>query len=210
MKNLLLIVLLSLFSCNVSVNNYKDVTTASEDINFYKLKRVEFRDGISSGAISIPRFLTKDKPEGESIFIYNYFEETSGYQISIQTLSSRNTQDLTDKQYLDIVNDGFQNELKGDLKQIENVLPPIMNARVVDFEGNLKINGKYFMKRISYFDEPSLDGTTLEGVNGTNFHYLTLHNKRLYIFDINYYGNDKGISELIGLFHTIGGSISFN
>ena len=207
-----LIILLCLYSCNVAENNYKDVTTAIEDISFYKLKQVQFRDDITSGSISIPHFLTKINPEKEDdIFTYSYFEEMSGYIISIQKLNSKNTQNLTNKQYVDISNEWFQNEAKGDLNEIENLLSPVMkNVRVVDFEGNLKINGKYFIKRVSYFEDQAFDGTILEGVNCTNFHYVTLHNKRQYKFNINYYGNDKSVSELIGLFNTIGGSISFN
>ena len=86
----------------------------------------------------------------------------------------------------------------------------MQNARVVDFVGNLKINNKYFLKRIAYFEDKTLDGTIFEGVNCTNFHFVTLHNNRKYTFNINYYGDDKSVSELVGLFNTIGGSISFN
>jgi len=74
----------------------------------------------------------------------------------------------------------------------------------------LIINDKYFLKRVSYFQDKRLEGTILEDVTCTNFHFVTLHNNRKYTFNINYYGNDKGVSELVGLFNTIAGSISFH
>ena len=53
------------------------------------------------------------------------------------------------------------------------------NVKVVQFEGNLIINDKYFLKRVSYYNDQSLISTILEGVNCTEFHFVTLHNKKI-------------------------------
>lgn len=199
-------------NCNTSNEKYKDVSSSEKDIKFYDLVEVGFQDETTKGHISIPRFLVKGKSANENNIFYYYFKENkSAYIFSIDRLKTRNTEKLTDKQYLDTTNDGFENEMKGDLSEIERILSPIMkNVKVAQFDGNLIINNKYFLKRISYFQDKDLEGTYLQEVNCTNFHFVTLHNKTKYSFNINYYGDDKSIAELSALFNTIGGSISFN
>lgn len=211
MRKILLIALI-FTSCNTSNKKYKDITSSKNDIEFYDLVKVEFQDGTTKGYISIPNFLIKGNPVDENnIFYYYYFENSSAYIFSIDRLKTRNTEKLTDKQYLDISNEYFKNEMKGDLAEIEKILSPVMkNVKVAQFDGNLIINDKYFLERVSYFQDKGFEGTYLQEVNCTNFHFVTLHNKSKYSFDINYYGDDKSVSELIALFNTIGGSISFN
>ena len=210
-KIILLLFILIVFNCISNDNSYRNVTSSEKDINFYKLTGVKFKDDISQGKIYIPRFLTKNHPERKNnIFNYSYFEDNFGYLISIENLESRNTQKLNDKEYIDITYNGFKNQYNGDFSEIEKLLSPIMqNVRIIELKGNLIINDKYFLKRVAYFQDKTLEGTILEGVNCTNFHFVTIHNKRKYSFNINYYGDDKSISELIGLFNTIAGSISF-
>jgi hypothetical protein len=205
-KTLLLILIFT--SCNTSSEKYIDVSSSENDIEFYDLVKVEFQDGTTKGYISIPNFLIKENPAVEnSIFCYYGFDNNTAYTISIDRLKTRNTVKLTDKQYLDITN----NETKGDLSEIERILSPTMkNVRVVQFDGNLIINGKYFLKRVSYFQDKNMEETVLQEANCTNFHFVTLHNKTKYSFNINYYGDDKSIAELSALFNTIGGSITFN
>jgi hypothetical protein len=212
MKKILILLNILIFnSCNISDNNYQNVTSSKNDINFYELVEVQFQDGSFKGSISIPNFLEKLKPVGENIFRYEYFDDVSGYQISIDKLKSRNTEKRSNKEYIDIINDTFKNKWKGDLSEIEKLLPPIMkNVKVIQFEGNLIIHDKYFLKRVSYYQDKRLDGTVLEDVNCINFHFVTLQNKTRYNFDINYYGDDKSVSNVVDLFNTIGGSIKFN
>lgn len=213
MRNLLLLTqILILIGCNVPENKYKNVTSSKKDINFYELIDIKFNDGPSEGKISIPNFLKKIKPiEKNNIFHYSYFNDKSGYLITIEKLKSRSTQEISDKQYIDISNNWFQNDMKGSLSEIGRVLSPTMrNVKVVQFEGNLTINNKYFLKRVSLYEDKRFDGTILEGVNCTNFHFVTLHNKTKYSFNINYFGDNKSVSELVGLFNTIGGSINFD
>ena len=212
MKKILILLNILIFnSCNISDNNYQNVTSSKNDINFYELVEVQFQDGSFKGSISIPNFLEKLKPVGENIFQYEYFDDVSGYTIAIDKLKSRNTEKLSDKEYLDITNDTFKNKMKGDLSRIEKLLPPIMkNVKVITLQSNLIIHDKYFLKRVSQYQDKRLNGTVLEGVNCINFHFVTLQNKTKYSFNINYYGDDKSVSDVVGLFNTIGGSIKFN
>ena len=212
MKKILILLNILIFnSCNISDNNYKNVTSSKNDINFYDLVEVQFQDGSFRGSVSIPIFLKKLKPVGENIFQYEYFDDMSGYTITIDKLKSRNTEKLSDKEYLDITNDMFKDKMKGDLSEIEKILSPTMrNVKVVQFEGNLIIHDKYFLKRVSYYQDKRLDGTVLEDVNCINFHFVTLQNKTKYSFNINYYDDNKSVSDVIGLFNTIGESINFN
>ena len=198
-------------SCNNPKSDYKNVTSNTQDINFYELVEVVNYDDLTKINLSIPKFLNKVTPPNEkTIFQYTYFEDKSGYMVSMDKLSSRNTQKLSDKEYIDLTNKGFKNDLGGDLSAIEKILPPTMkNVKVVQFEGNLIINDKYFLKRVSYYNDQSLVGTILEDVNCTEFHFVTLHNKKKYSLNIVYWGDDKDVSSLIGLFNTVGGSVKF-
>lgn len=198
-------------SCNNPKSDYKNVTSNTQDINFYELVEVVNYDDLTKINLSIPKFLNQVTPPNEkTIFQYTYFEDKSGYMVSMDKLSSRNTQKLSDKEYIDLTNKGFKNDLGGDLSAIEKILPPTMkNVKVVQFEGNLIINDKYFLKRVSYYNDQSLVGTILEDVNCTEFHFVTLHNKKKYSLNIVYWGDDKDVSSLIGLFNTVGGSVKF-
>jgi len=207
----LLFCFLIISSCSNPKSDYKNVTSNIEDINFYKLIEVINHDDITKINLSIPNFLNQVTPPNEkTIFQYTYFEDKSGYMISMDRLISRNTQKLSDKEYVDLTNKWFTTDLNSDLSEIEKILPPTMkNVKVVQFEGNLIINDKYFLKRVSYYNDQSLVGTILEDVNCTEFHFVTLHNKKKYSLNIVYWGDDKDISSLIGLFNTIGGSVKF-
>ena len=203
--------LLVISGCSEVKSNYKNVTSKIDDINFYNLTEVINNDEITKIKLSIPHFLKKETPKNEkTIFQYTHFEDNSGYIISMNKLVSRNTQKLSNKEYIDLTNNWFKTDLNNDLSEIEKILPPTFkNVKVVQFEGNLIINDKYFLKRVSYYNDPSLVGTILENINCTEFHFVTLHNKKKYSLNIVYLGNDKGVSNLVGLFNTIGGSVKF-
>jgi hypothetical protein len=187
----------------------KDVTSSTQDIEYYGLTQVPFE---SKNLIYIPKFLKKIPSDMENnVLQYEYFDENSGYLISINKMKSRNTEVLSDREYIKYFNKFFRDELKGDLKEVERILPPIMeNVRVVDIESNLKINDKFFLKRISYYNDKRLNGTTFEGINCLNFQFVTINDKSKYYLDITYYGDEKSLSNLVGLFNTIGGSIKYN
>jgi|TARA_B110000240_G_C13244502_1_gene344693 hypothetical protein len=199
-------------SCSNSTSDYKNVTSNIEDINFYELIDVVNYDDVTKINLSIPKFLNQVTPPDEkTIFQYTYFEDKSGYMVSMGKLVTRNTQKLSDKEYIDLTNKWYKTDLNSDLSEIEKILPPSMkNVKVVQFEGNLIINDKYFLKRVSYYNDQSLAGTILEDVNCTEFHFVTIQNKKKYSLNIVYWGDDKDVSSLIGLFNTIGGSVKFN
>ena len=214
MKKLLnLILILSIISC--SNDNYKDVSSSAGDKQYYNLVEKQVYD--DNGSIinfSIPNEWTQvdNSLLAENTLAQYELIENTGYSFSVEKLESRNTVKLNDKRYLDITSKAFQTELSGDLKKLGDLLLASVyrDVQVIQFDGNLIINGNYFGKRVSYYKDGRLDGTFLENVNVTESHFITLQNKRKYTFNICYYGDDGDISKLIGLMNTIGGSIKFN
>ena len=214
MKHLLtLILILSIIGC--SNENYKDVSSSESDKQYYNLVEKQVYD--DNGSIinfSIPNEWTQvdNSLLAENTLAQYELIENTGYSFSVEKLESRNTVKLNDKRYLDITSKAFQTELSGDLKKLGDLLLASVyrDVQVIQFDGNLIINGNYFGKRVSYYKDGRLDGTFLENVNVTESHFITLQNKRKYTFNICYYGNDGDISKLVGLMNTIGGSIKFN
>ena len=211
-KQLSLLITIILFSC--SSNNYKDVSSIDSDIQYYNLVEKEVYD--DNGSVinfSIPNEWRKmdDNLLPENVLAQYELIENTGYSFSVEKLESRNTVKLDDKRYLDITLKAFQNQLSGDLNKIGDLLPAHIykDVQVIQFDGNLIINGNYFGKRVSYYRDGRLDGTILENVNVTETHFITLQNKRKYTFNICYYGDDSDISKLVGLMNTIGGSVKF-
>ena len=213
MKNLFsLLITITIFSC--SSENYKDVSSSDSDIQYYNLVEKEVYD--DNGSVinfSIPNEWRKmdDNLLPENVLAQYELIENTGYSFSVEKLESRNTVNLDDKRYLDITLKAFQNQLSGDLDKIGDLLPASVykDVQVIQFDGNLIINGNYFGKRVSYYKDGRLDGTILEDVNVTETHFITLQNKRKYTFNICYYGDDGDISKLVGLMNTIGGSVKF-
>ena len=214
MKHLLtLILILSIIGC--SNENYKDVSSSESDKQYYNLVEKQVYD--DNGSIinfSIPNEWTQvdNSLLAENTLAQYELIENTGYSFSVEKLESRNTVKLNDKRYLDITSKAFQTELSGDLKKLGDLLLASVyrDVQVIQFDGNLIINGNYFGKRVSYYKDGRLDGTFLENVNVTESHFITLQNKRKYTFNICYYGDDGDISKLVGLMNTIGGSIKFN
>ena len=213
MKNLIsLLIIIILFSC--SSDNYKDVSSSDSDIQYYNLVEKEVYD--DNGSVinfSIPNEWRKmdDNLLPENVLALYELIENTGYSFSIEKLESRNTVKLDDKRYLDISSKAFQNQLSGDLDKLGDLLPASVykDVQVIQFDGNLIINGNYFGKRVSYYKDGRYDGTILENVNVTETHFITLQNKRKYTINICYYGDDSDISKLVGLMNTIGGSVKF-
>ena len=213
MKNLLsLLITITIFSC--STDNYKDVSSSDIDIKYYNLvEKQVYDDNGSVINFSIPNEWKKidDNLLPENVLAQYELIENTGYSFSVEKLESRNTVKLDDKRYLDITSKAFQNQLSGDLNKLGDLLPASVykDVQVIQFDGNLIINGNYFGKRVSYYKDGRLDGTILENVNVTETHFITLQNKRKYTFNICYYGDDGDISKLVGLMNTIGGSVKF-
>ena len=206
------ILTLSIISC--SNENYKDVSSSDSDKQYYNLvEKQVYDDNGSVINFSIPNEWTQvdNSLLTENTLAQYALIDNTGYSFSVEKLESRNTVKLDDKRYLDITSKAFQTELSGDLKKLGDLLPASVyrNVQVIQFDGNLIINGNYFGKRVSYYKDGRLDGTILENVNVTESHFITLQNKRKYTFNLCYYGDDSDISKLVGLMNTIGGSIKF-
>ena len=217
MKKLILLVLtfssVIIVSCNnISSQKYDDITSSLSDRNLYELVDVKFQDGMTIGSISIPNYLKRNKSADENnVFHYQFIGDNYAYVISLDKLKSRNTVKVTDKEYMDISSNQFKNTFNEDLSEIAKILPLYMkDVKVIDLKTNLIINEKYFLRRLCHFYDNRQEKTFLSKVPCTNFFFSTLHNKNKYDLSISYYGNDKGFSELVGLFNTIGGSIKFN
>jgi len=213
MRNLLILFLtISIIGC--SSDNYKDVSSSDSDKQFYNLvEKQVYDDNGSSIKFSIPNewiSIENNLLADNVLAQYELFDNT-GYSLSIEKLESRNTVKFNDKRYLEITTKAFETELSSDLDKLGNLLPASIykDIQVIQFDGNLIINGKYFGKRVSFYKDGRLDGTYLENVNVTETHFITLQNKRKYTFNICYYGDDGSISKLVGLMNTIGGSIVF-
>jgi hypothetical protein len=216
MKKLLLILLwLPLLFSSCNQERYKDISSSERDILYYKLvdKKV-IDDNGSIIKFSIPNQwnrIENNLLEGGVLTQYELIENT-GYTFSIAKLESRNTVKLNDKKYLEIMTNAIDTEYSGDLDKIGRLLPSSVykDIQVVQFDGNLIINGNYFGRRICFFKDGRLKNTYLENTNVTEFHFITLQNKRKYTITIAYYGDDKSLSDLVGIMNTIGGSVKFN
>ena len=214
MKDLLIVMcfLMSVIGC--SQENYNDISSSEKDISYYNLVEREVTD--DNGTVirfSIPNEWQKidnDLLGDGELSKYELFDNT-GYAFSIAKLESRNTVKLDDKTYLKIITDGFETEYSGDIDEIGRLLPSSIykDVQIVQFDSDLIINENYFGRRIGYFIDGRLENTYLEDVNVTEFHFFTLQNKRKYTITISYYGDDKDISNLIGIMNTIGGSVKF-
>ena len=214
MKKLLIITYFILFVIGCKQEDiYKDISSNENDISYYNLVEKKVVD--DNGTIikfSIPHKWNRvdnNLLDDRNLTQYELVEET-GYTFLINQLESRNTVKLNDKKYLKIMTDAIETEYSGDLNKIGRLLPSSIykDIQVVQFEGNLIINDNYF-GRICYYKDGRLENTYLENTNVTEFHFITLQNKRKYTITISYYGDDKDISNLIGIMNTIGGSVKF-
>ena len=215
MKHLIIVICFFLSFIGCKQDNYKDISSSDKDISYYNLVEKKVID--DNGSIikfSIPdewSRINNDLLEDGALTQYELIENT-GYTFSIAKLESRNTIKLNDKKYLNIMTDFIESEYSGDLDKLGRLLPSSIyrDIQVVQFDGNLIINGNYFGRRICFFKDGRLKDTYLESTNVTEFHFITLQNKRKYTITIAYYGDDKSLSNLVGIMNTIGGSLKFN
>ena len=215
MKKLLIIMCFILFVIGCKQQDtYKDISSNENDISYYNLVEKKVVD--DNGTIikfSIPHKWNRvdnNLLDDRTLTQYELVEDT-GYTFSINQLESRNTVKLNDKKYLKIMTDAIETEYSGDLNKIGRLLPSSIykDIQVVQFDGNLIINNNYFGRRICYYKDGRLENTYLENTNVTEFHFITLQNKRKYTITISYYGDNKSISNLVGIMNTIGGSVKF-
>ena len=180
MKRFNLIILFVIIGCNSESSNYTDITTPERDIQYYKLtERVIVDDNGTSMTIMLPEYLIKRESSlPQTINSFELFNEETKMMVAIDKLESRNTLNVSNKDYIDATNKAFTDEWNSDLKKVEEVLPQQIytNLQAVSFRADLKINDKYFLERVLYYNDSRLEGTELEGIMSVEYNYKTIHN----------------------------------
>ena len=147
-------------------------------------------------------------------FVFDKEEETSDavYTLSIDKLESANTNKYSDKQYIDSFSKLIEAKGITFSEYLSNTLPKSMykNLQVVSFDNNLIINEKYFARRVLYFNDRRFENTELGNMSATEFHFITIHNKRKYTVTIVCYSDVLSGSDVVSLINTVAGSIEFN
>ena len=210
-KRLLLLSLLFI-GCNNQSKEYTDITTSERDIQYYELKEriIEDDNGTLIG-IKAPDYLKAYQSNSpQRIQSFELFNDNTKMMVSIDKLESRNTINVSNKDYVDATHNAFVNEWGSDLKRIEELLPKQIynNVQAVSFRSDLKINNKYFLERVLYYNDSRLSGTEYEGIMSVEYNYKTIHNGRQYSINIIFYG-DYTIAEFIGLSRSIAGTVKF-
>ena len=213
-KFLLLLLFIPLSGC--SQKSYNDITSSASDIQLYNLKEINLKDDNGTKIILyIPNDLENQdntisakNPTIAMFESYNGIDE--GFSMSIDKLYSRNTEKLSNQKYIEISELGFKKEFGGNLNQIKKVLPPVYeDVKVVSMDFDLMIDGKFFGKRVLYCKDKRYKETYLYDSQITEYHYITLHNKRKYMFTIRSHSDKQNHSSLTALMNTIAGSIKF-
>ena len=215
MRRLLLLSLLFIGCNNQSkeyTEEYTDITTSERDIQYYELKEriIEDDNGTLIG-IKVPDYLKAYQSNSpQRIQSFELFNDNTKMMVSIDKLESRNTINVSNKDYVDATHNAFVNEWGSDLKRIEELLPKQIynNVQAVSFRSDLKINNKYFLERVLYYNDSRLSGTEYEGIMSVEYNYKTIHNGRQYSINIIFYG-DYTIAEFIGLSRSIAGTVKF-
>ena len=215
--NIFIIIYLASFS--TFGQEARNKSTSQDDLEYYNLSyNMLYDDNSTIIEIAIPsnfNQISNNQLSSNTIAQFEYLNASSPsgcglYNINIEKLESRNTIKFDNERgYLEISKKGFYEEFNGDYNEISKLFSTAIfkNFRIADIEHDIKINGKFYHKQIRYFVDLRLNATDFGNSNVTSFHYYTLHNKRKYSVNISYYGNDKGISEVVGLFNSIAESI---
>jgi hypothetical protein len=217
MKKLLLLLLFFVFTLNgCSQTSYKDITSSIADIQLYNLKQINLTDDNGTKiTLHIPNDLKENantvsekNPTISVLSSFNGIDE--GFSVAIDKFYSRNTEKILNKKYIEIMEDGFKNEMGGDFNVIKKALPPSLeDVKIVSLDFDLMIDGKFFARRVLYCKDTYYRGTYIYDTQITEYQYVTLHNKRKYTFTIRSHSDIQNHSSLIALMNTIAGSIKF-
>jgi tetratricopeptide (TPR) repeat protein len=213
------LLLLLIFLSGCSQQSYKDITSSASDIQLYNLKEINLTDDNGTKiTLHIPNDLknySKDNTISAKTLKIAMFESYNenfdeGFNISIDKLYSKYTEEVSDKEYIEIAEKGFKQNYNGDFSFIIRGLPPAYeDVKVYSLDFDLMIDGKFFGRRVLYCKDKRLKGTSLYDSQIIEYQYITLHNKRKYQFTIRSYSNIQSISSLVALMNTIAGSIKF-
>lgn len=192
-------------------SEFIDETSDFQEIEYYKLEEKSFRD--DNGTIlkiKLPKDVKVIDGWDNTVIQYEWFTNGSRNVISFDKTESSNTIVYLDddKRYHDDIEEFWENEWRKDLNEVKKILPPFYKeVRMISFEFKLIINGKYYLRRQLYCKDSRLSETKFKDKDLIEIQYITLQNKRKYTITYRYYGGDKGISDVIGQIHTIGGTI---
>ena len=220
---------LVIIGCNGAAieNEVGDFTTSETDIEFYDLQSTSHNAGNTEIGISLPvSGIVVQVPDSSVVFRFENLSQTksttitggvassksiiSGYTIELSSFESRSTRANSDEDYITTCNDWFLNDAKGELDRIEQLLPPrFYQVKIIDYRADLRFHGKPYSRRIMYYKDEYWRGTVFEDVRGLNFQYVTLHEGLKYTLNLDYYGDGKAASDLIGEFSAIAGTLRF-
>ena len=211
MKRLLLLSLLFI-GCNNQSKEYTDITTSERDIEYYELKENIIEDDNGTiFEIKIPDYLIENKIEKPAnVTSFGISSDEMIMSILINKRESRSSQNISNKDIIDSTYNEFVNNWNSDLNKIQELFPQgiYKNLQVVSFTADLKIDNKYFLERVSYYNDSRLINTEFEGLQSLDYYYTTHHNGRQYTISIVFYG-EYTIASFIGLARSIAGTINF-
>ena len=218
MKNyfLLYILTLILYSCS---GDYNDISASIDEIKFYNLEEQDvFDDNGTNIILSLPQEwrrvdeeLLSEKSIMQFVFDKASQESDAIYTLSIDKLESANTNKYSNKQYIDSFSKLIETKGITFSEYLTNTLPNSIykNLQVISFDNNLTINNKYFARRVLYFNDGRFENTDLGNMSATEFHFITIHNKRKYTVTIVCYSDVLSGADVVCLMNSIGGSVKF-
>ena len=207
MKKLLLPSALLIFAC-IGCSDYNDITTSMGEINRIGWEKEVFGKRGKSGDFSkVEIYLPPDLPKNYSYdserVIASWKESDSYYDnliIEVNHLKTQNTLRSNDKQYLKITQDAIdkygENYI---LKELKNLY---RNPKISSLETNIKIDGKFFGRRIMYYKN-------VRNVNSLEYYYFTIDDGIKWAFAITFFRDDITVAESINWANTVAGTIKF-
>ena len=212
MKKLLLVFIILLNGCSDKSPKYNDITTSERDIQYYELNERTIEDDNGTiFEIKIPDYLIENKIEKPAnVTSFGISSDEMIMTIFINKRESRSSQNISNKDIIDATYNEFVNNWNSDLNKIQELMPQgiYKNLQVVSFTADLKIDNKYFLEKVSYYNDSRLLNTSFEGLQSLDYVYTTHHNGRQYTISIVFYG-DYSIASFIGLARSIAGTIKF-
>lgn len=208
---LLIGVVLFLGNCQSNGLNY--LSSSEEDIRYYNLiKKTVIDDNNVPISVYVPKNSTTISGWDNTIVQYEWFNQKKRYVVSIDKLESSSTIKYgnDDKQYIYDMESYVRTNFSDNLQDVKSILPHFyQDVQIISFDIPVIVNDKYFGVRSLYCKDNRLINTPYKENKIVEVHFITLHKNRKYTVTFRYYGNDKGIGDLISLTNSIGGTITF-
>lgn len=224
MKKLLIVFLLiPIFSLgqNSFWNKYEDITTSSEDKDFYKLynnKKRGIRDinGTKESTKSIFRISTPTSfnslgdggsDEGTLYHIegYGYWK---GYVFRLESYNDSKVSKYTSQEFVKLAEEGYSGNRDDVIQMMNKKNPNTYNdLKLIGMDFNLVIDSKYFIRRVTSYYYDKFKNTDYEYRRVYEYMYTTINNGKRYTLILSYIGNDKSIERLNSFFNAIAGTL---